>query len=338
MALIDAGNGHALATAFLETTNLSQIFDAFGTGGGGSIGAFGPSGEQCLKQTGNNSHDRWNLGAQKATIRFSLGCYLLSSSSDSGIFGAWDNGTIQATIRHQSDGICRLTGTASTFAIPIGTKATVEGEVTIHNTAGAWVIRVNGVEVLNVTGINTRSGTGNNYATQVSVGYQGDGGGKDHRFTHFFVFENSGAKPNAFMGDGKFEWLQASGAGSSAQWTPSAGSNYACVDESPPSDADYIEDATVGHKDSYATADLATSVGAVHFLVRVSRARKTDAGAGAIRQNVKSGATEGNGADIALSTADVTYKTAFPQDPNAGPGDWTIAAVNAMEHGSEVRA
>lgn len=73
MALIDPGNGHALATAFLETNNLSQIFDAFGSGGGGSIGAFGPNGEQCLRKTGNNSHCRWNLGAQKSTIRFSIG-------------------------------------------------------------------------------------------------------------------------------------------------------------------------------------------------------------------------------------------------------------------------
>ncbi len=132
MALIDAGGGRALATSFLEDTDLTHMFDGFGTGGGGSIGAFGPSGEQCLRKTGNNSHDRWNLGAQKSTIRFSIGFYPLSASDDSAIFAVWDNGTVQAKIRLQADGICNLTGTASTFALAFGAKVTIEGEVTIH--------------------------------------------------------------------------------------------------------------------------------------------------------------------------------------------------------------
>jgi len=61
-----------------------------------------------------------------------------------------------------------------------------------------------------------------------------------------------------WIGNTAIGGLAITGAGASAQWTPSAGDNYACVDEIPYNDTDYNNTNTTNNKDTYALASFVT--------------------------------------------------------------------------------
>lgn len=332
MAFIDQGNGKVIVTNFMESGTLAHMCDLYSQYSN-PIYSFG--GRQCYNLTSNSDYAEWNLGAGYASFRFSLGLYVVTPSSGTvTIFRILDGGTEQCSIYLDASSLIHVTGSADTFYMAPNVWHTLEGEVTISNTTGAWVLRLNGIEVLNDSGIDTQA-SGTAQATKVRIGATGNA--TMFHCRHFMLWTTTGAAPTGWMGDIKMDWIQPNAAGSSAQFTPSAGSNYACVDESPPSDSDYVEDNVVGHKDFYTAPDLSFATGDIYAVVRVSRARKTDAGSGSIRQNVKLSGTEGNGADIALATNDSYYRTAFPTRPTDSTS-WTIADVNAIEFGSEIRA
>ena len=59
----------------------------------------------------------------------------------------------------------------------------------------------------------------------------------------------------------RFYHVVPSGAGNYAEFDPSTGTNYSCVDEIPPSDADYVSTATAGEYDSYAMNSITLGAG-----------------------------------------------------------------------------
>jgi len=127
-----------------------------------------------------------------------------------------------------------------------------------------------------------------------------------------------------------------SGAGSSTQMTPSAGSNFQCVDEtSPNGDTDYVSDSVVGHKDLYAMGNLPSTSGTIKGIQVLSYDRKDDAGTRQIKNKIKSGATEADGATVTLGTSYVYVRDIFEHDPDTG-APWTPSGVNAIEAGTEI--
>jgi hypothetical protein len=134
------------------------------------------------------------------------------------------------------------------------------------------------------------------------------------------------------LGDCAVEYKAVNGAGSSAQWTPSAGDNYAAVDEAVPNgDTDYVTAATAGLVDTYAAADISGSptiksvVVGVHF-------QADGAGLAGVKAHVKSGSST---ADGDTQTAMSSYKTRqyeFINDP-ATSSPWTASGFNAAEIG-----
>jgi hypothetical protein len=133
-------------------------------------------------------------------------------------------------------------------------------------------------------------------------------------------------------GRGGIELLTPNGAGASTDLTPSAGSNYACVDEVP-SDGDttYVSGETVGDHDSYALSDL-TLEGTVRAVQWNCRAKLLEEGSGYIKRVLRSG-----GADYVSDVigVDTTYKwvyEAISSDP-ATSAAWTRNAVDALEAG-----
>lgn len=332
---------HIFSTGFGLTTTVADLFEGVGTGGGGNIGAYGRNSGQGLRQTGNNSHARKNLGSTPNRVIFGFAVDLVSITDVNGspLCGLWDAGTLQWAAVIKSDGTLSLTGYGVTaFTLPFNTYTYLEFDVTIHNTTGAINVYVNGVLQLAATGLNTRAGTGNNYATQCSLGYQGNGNTKDVYYDDFYILDTTGTALNAVLGDVRIDALMPDGAGDSTQWTPSAGSNYQCVDETPRNDdTDYVSSANIGDKDLYSIADLSVVAGAIKAVVVTMRARKDDAGTRTVKAKVKHGGVEGNGADRGMSTSYAYSQDAFPTNPSTGSA-WTIAEVNAAQVGVEVVA
>lgn len=331
------------ASGFDKTTTLLDEFTSFIEASHFDIGAYGRVGGNGLRWDGAGGlasprADR-ALGASYGTVfqQFGFKVQAAPDSNGRGICGFLDAGTMQAEIQMDVDGTCHLTGTTSTFTIPLGAYIHFAVKCVLHASAGAWIVQVNGAEVLNVSGIDTTT-TANNYATQVSLA-----GGINRTGTFYYddwiVYDTSGTTYNDFLGDKRVIEQAPTGDGGTMQFTPSTGtSGFAMVDEVPPDgDTSYIEDATVGHVARLTFPSLPVSTGTVLSADVVWYGRKTDAGTRTIKGSVKSGASTASGADTALATTYGYGRGQFDTDPNGG-GAWTIAAVNAAEYGVEVVA
>lgn len=217
-----------------------------------------------------------------------------------------------------------------------GTWGWIEVKVTIHDTAGTIECRLNGTVIISATSLDTRNGgtgiineviVGGTTASDTAAGYYDD----------LVILDTTGAAPhNDFLGDVGIYTLSPTAAGSVTQWTPSAGSNYACVDELPSNTTDYVEDSTAGHQDLYEMGSIGSVTGTVHAVKVTAVAQKSDSGSTQLKLLAKSGATTSASAAKALAAASYTQvDNIWIADPATGVA-WTISAVDALQAGIEV--
>jgi len=218
----------------------------------------------------------------------------------------------------------------------------VEVKVTFHSTAGVIVVRLNGVEVFNETGLDTVTGT-QTEADQVTVmgrdGSTNSNPSSQHLYDDWYICDTLGGVNDDFLGPLKVETLFPDGAGDSTQFTPSAGSNFQNVDEVEiDGDTTYNESSTTAHLDLF-TADNLTNIDGTIYGVQLDvRANSTAAQVFGCIPTVKRSTTEGAGTATYMSDSYLFQEcgSVFEQDPAAGPGAWTVTNINAMQIGYEV--
>jgi hypothetical protein len=135
------------------------------------------------------------------------------------------------------------------------------------------------------------------------------------------------------LGNLYVETLETTGAGTDTDWTPSAGSNYAAVDDTPSMDDDttYNETTTATDSDLYAMGTIATA-GTI-LGVQVSAGVRVTTGSDNVRLQVREGTTTGEGVDQAISsTSYVGIHEMFLVNPDTSAG-WEDAEIAAMESG-----
>jgi len=227
-----------------------------------------------------------------------------------------------------------LLGTSSGHTIESTTWYYIEVKVVIHDSAGSVVIKVDGSEVLNLSGIDTQNGS-NAYAGAVKVELLYN---NQTWFDDFYLLDASGSKNNDFLGDVRIEVLRPNGAGVHTDLTPSAGANYENVDEIyPDDDATYNSSGNVGDKDTYALPSVTSFTGIIHAVKTQITIRKDDSGTrkAKILRRVNGTDYQGTEEDLLIS-----YKTFSKIDEN-NPDDsatWEEADINGMEVGVEVTA
>lgn len=225
-----------------------------------------------------------------------------------------------------------LIGSTPSGSVPIDTWSYVETKVVVHDSTGSVEVKVNGASVFSVTGIDTRNG-GTGVITNVRCLASSSG---DLDVDDVYGLDTTGAVNNDFLGDVTVVTLRPNAAGDSTQFTPSAGANYECTDETQvDSDTSYVESSTVGHVDLYNLGALGYTPANI-FGVQVSAyARKDDAGTRTVRTKAKAGATTANGSALGLSTdylAAVSMMEVNPDDSAA----WEVADIDALQIGFEV--
>jgi hypothetical protein len=220
-----------------------------------------------------------------------------------------------------------------------GTWYYIEIKVVIHDTAGSVELRINGATVASASGVDTRNGgTGVVNGFQFGAGHGGSSQRTNANFCDLYVCDGSGAINNSFLGDCKVECLFPNGAGAETQWTPSAGSNYQNVDETPPNDdTDYNKSNTVDQVDTYAMTDLASTTGLIYGVQYLDYVRKDNAGSRHIAPVARIGGTDYAGADASLGDSYVYTREIHELSP-ATAAAFTISEVNAMEFGLKVTA
>ena len=269
------------------------------------------------------------------------GAYLPGSLTQSLLYLYGDAGaTMHLGLKLGATGTISLLRGATTIAtsspglIATGTWYSIEISATINSTTGTCLVRLNGSTVINFTG-NTKNGGTN--TTFDKVYFYNDNGNTSFFLDDVYVCDGTGSAPyNTFLGDVRVYALSPTGAGSSTQWTPDTGSNYARVNEVPYSAANYVQSKTSGQRDTYALADLPAGVVSTIYGVQNNViAKRTDAGAIAIMPALKSSATIAYGSSSIPGTADATISDMRTTDPNTSAA-WTVSAVNALEAGMEV--
>lgn len=211
----------------------------------------------------------------------------------------------------------------------------VEAKVTVADSGGTVIVRVDGNVEINFTGDTRNAATAQvstiTFRSQISTSQLDD----------VYIADGVGAAPyNDFLGDVKVETLIPNADGAFSQLLGSDGnsvSNWQQVDEIPPSATDYNGSATVGQRDTYGLTDLVTASGQALAVGVIAFAHKSDAGTANLKTIQRlSGGTERVDSAVALSATVNTPVAGSIQVVDPSNAAWTIASVNGMQIGVEV--
>lgn len=229
-----------------------------------------------------------------------------------------------------TSGVGTLIGETSGPVLTAQAWRHVETWVFRHATAGTVTIRVEGVEVLALTNVNTGSAT---YA-QVAVGTAWSLAGVSITISQKdIVFLNgAGTENNTFIGPCGVYRLTPN-ADVSSGWTPSTGTDdYPLVDEAPPNDSDYIYAPTPPPAPSIMNlTNLPADIVSIRGILSTARSEKVDAGDGSLQVSMSPDGTNwDDGASNAVTTA-FAYTYDVSEVSPATAAAWTPAEVDAME-------
>jgi len=260
------------------------------------------------------------------------------------IVALMDGNTQQVDVRQNADGTMSVTRNGTV----LGTTPSAVGltnqwnyyefKATIHPTAGAYELRVNGQSLISATNVNTRN-TANSSANQIQCGSANsyNGGSGVYDFDDFYACDGTGTTNNDFLGEMRIETLYPASPGTNTNFTPNpAGSNYANVKDAPPDDdATIVSGNTLGLMDTYLMSHLSGTPTTIKGTMLSVMARKDNAGTRAVAPVIRSGATNSIGANGYLGASYACYTRIDETDPGTGAA-WTAAGVNAVECGQSV--
>jgi len=197
-----------------------------------------------------------------------------------------------------------------------------------NNVSGELKVRVNGEEVISLTGLDTST-----TITEFSVA--GTGGGTSTWYDDFYASTETGSGMS-FIGDIKVYTLYPTGAGNYTEWTGTPGANWANVDESSTSLLDYNTSTAVDQIDSFACSNLSFT-GEVKYVQIVLYADQPDEEINAI-----TGFCRIDGVDYVhpnpgtvVTIAEKFYTFGWNLSPATGVA-WTVSEVNGAEFGYKI--
>lgn len=300
---------------------------------------------------------RWGTGALRATntahfvdVVFGTGLstwifgFVLQSSGTNGVnpfFRLAEGTTTHVDLRMNASQILTATrngtllGTGST-AINPATNYLVAGKVVIHDSAGSVEVWVNGVQEINVSGIDTRNG-----GTGVVDRFRMTQLAGNTDFSELYIFDAAGAKNNTLVTDWRIYPRRGSAAGNYAQWTPLASTNVSNIDDTQGNDGDtsYNASSTAGQIDTFQFDAVPWTSGTIRAIMHRIVARKDDAGARTIRPKQRQSSTDYSGTTVPVTTAYAHYREIVETNPDT-TADYTTAEMRATnpEFGYELVA
>lgn len=302
--------------------------------------AAGRFGGQCLKIDGGGGYEtQWLTLPSSIPL---LGTFTYGFAFKRGAFTAraldlWNaGGSTIVSIHANSDG--SLTVYKDGFSTVVGTTATgfvatnawsyIELTFTLHTSAGVCKLWVDGVQALNLTGVNT---IGGNSAPITRLNYPETGSGPTY-FDDVYIRDDA-----TRYGSCRIEALQPTTDVAGGNFTQSTGASVAsCVDEIISNgDTDYGSASAVNDRQLFELTDLIGAADTVFAVQVVTNARKVDAAGRAIRHIISNGSAEIIGSsDKVLGTTYNFHDTIYETAPDAG--SWSLAKVNALKAGIKV--
>jgi len=232
-----------------------------------------------------------------------------------------------------------LLGT-STFAVHDGVFYYLEVDYTIDAGAGALLIYINDVLVLNLTGIDTDP-VGSGSVNSVQLGRVLSGASTVITFDDYYGLDKTGPAPqNARLGDQKVAMrLPLAGSGSVAGWTAVPGTDHGNMVNQPVPDGDltYLSAQTPGLDETLLFPPLDVFSGTVYGVAVVPCVRKDDAGYKVLQALVRLAGINYASVETAVPslTSYAFFSLLYTLNP-ATSAAWDVATVNGMECGMTV--
>ena len=223
-------------------------------------------------------------------------------------------------------------GTTAAPALTAGAYHHIEAQVFFSNTVGTIEVRVNGVTVLSLSGLDTVTAPTGAECSAVVYGGGSAGGGPGCYLDDIYCYDTSGSYNNTWIGDRRVLTLFPNANTATADWTPvGAATGYECIDEAnPDDDTTYINAATIGLVSQFGLQNLPAGVSLINGVVLVERARKTEAGTANTKVSAVSGASVTAGADKPITEVYTFRQDVFETDP-ATAAPFTPSAVDSLQ-------
>jgi hypothetical protein len=203
----------------------------------------------------------------------------------------------------------------------------------VSATVGRVVVRIDGSQVIDTGNVNTgTTGVGSvRFLGYDDVRFSGN------LFDDIYICDGNGSTNNDFLGPCKVRYFLPTANGDTNNWTASTGSNYQCVDDTPPyNTTDYVSTTGVGNKDNYTfqtVSNFADIKGVAVYLVAI----QTDVELKSIRAIAKSGGVEATGSAQQTFNSYYPHLTVFETDPSTSVA-WTQSGVNAAYFGIKLES
>lgn len=253
----------------------------------------------------SDSSNGLRFGVASANARLRI------NSNTAGGFGVYINST--------------LVGSSNPGIITVGSWMWIEVFATSGaGSTGTVEVRLNGATIINLTGLTLTDPW-----TSVGMGTELIGTGHvGARYDDWIVWDTSGTVNNSFIGDTFVLVAPPTADGTTSQWTPSGGTTrWENVDESIPSDADFITATNVGNSQEFTHQVLNLPVGAVTAIATQARVFKSGSGSSSIQVGLASGSSTSMGNEVALGTGSVVSSHISNLNPE-GNVIWTQTAAN----------
>lgn len=212
------------------------------------------------------------------------------------------------------------------IGLSVNTTYLIEIFYKIADAGGRWIVKINSVQDIDFTG-DTKPGAETQF-DQIRFGGTNS----------YAYFDNVILDDANWVGDTKIQGLVPTGAGNTTGWTPSVGANWECVDEKPASDADYVEINAIDTTDTYATGNLAGTIGNIKCVQVQSRVA---AEGSPVPTNLKLvnrvNVTDYLSGDKAIPSTAKSLWNLWENNPDDAAA-WEAADVNGMEIGTKSAA
>lgn len=304
-------------------------------------------GPSNVLQFGNSTNDRirLNLGAGYTTLFLSFK-YRVYESDRSGNFI-----TFFSTTGNNQGGLSQTNNWGSFRALRLGATVVqafnvmdwcqdeeMQFEIKFVNAnapTGEIVIRINGVEYVNATGIDTYNfGAG---VDRIDIYNNYSGSGEFGTIRDLIVNDDSGTIANSWIGQDKHVYaLRPNADGNYSQWSRSTGStDYTLIDEASRDSTDYIEEGMTANNKTSVGLEATGSETGILAVQAHSNALLDAAGSETYREIMRHSTTDGNGTTHTVdSTSEKHNFSIFETNPSTGSA-WTAAELDAAEVGVE---
>lgn len=291
---------------------------------------------------GAGSHTNANFGAYILPYTpvsgdtLGVGCHVYpsdissSSTNKGGFLGLSDNTAQMLTsglyLQQAGSGNLILNGNVlGTFpALTQGVLYHFELKTYFHATEGEVSVRIDGVDVLTVSGLNTLSFpcTRVRFLTGSGSSVAGD---IEYFYDNLYVWDGTGVQNNDWLGDRSVIFLPVNSDGSSQDWSLSSGSDaYDLLDNVPPDPStDYIETSTLNAVSSFGVADLEHDQHDIAGVALWVQAQKTDSGDSDITLDIDGETTP----PTSLTEQPLYFSHVVEVDPNTA-AQWEATDVN----------